>query len=77
MFQARVIDAVAGDLRRTAAELRAGAASARGVALAEGLVTRGDSPLHGREPEPLREELRRIRYLLSDVSTSASAMSNR
>jgi hypothetical protein len=77
VFHARVISAAADDLRRTAAELRAGAASARGVALAEELVTWGDSALHGREPEPLREELRRIRYLLTDVSTSGSAMSDR
>jgi hypothetical protein len=77
LFDVRVVRAVADDLRATAKALRAGAASARGVAVAERLVSCGDSELHGGEPDRLREELRRIRFLLTDVSTSASAMSDR
>jgi hypothetical protein len=40
----------------------------RGVALAERLATWGGSELHGHEAEPLREELRRVRYLLEQPS---------
>jgi hypothetical protein len=68
MFDVRVVHAVAEDLRALAARLRAGPATARGVALAEQLVTWGGSELHGHELEPLREQLRRVRYLLGQPS---------
>ena len=68
MFDVGVVRAVAEDLRALAAILRAGPASARGIALAEQLLTWGGSKLHGHEPEPLREELRRVRYLLEQPS---------
>jgi hypothetical protein len=77
LFDVRVVRAVAGDLRRTAEVLRSGTASARGVALAERLVTWGGSELHGHELGPLREELRRVRYLLADVSARGSGWSDR
>jgi hypothetical protein len=68
MFDVGVVRAVAEDLRALARDLRAGPASARGIALAEELVTWGGSKLHGHELEPLREELRRVRYLLEQPS---------
>lgn len=64
VFDVRVIAAVADDLGSLAAVLRAGPASARGLALTEQLVTWGGSPLYGHDIEPLRAELARVRYLL-------------
>jgi hypothetical protein len=68
LFDVRVVQAVDEDLRVVAADLRSGPASARGIALAEQLVTWGGSELHGHELEPLREQLRRVRYLLEQPS---------
>jgi hypothetical protein len=68
LFDVGVVRAVAEDLRAMALDLRAGPASARGIAMAEELVTWGGSKLHGHELEPLREELRRVRYLLEQPS---------
>jgi hypothetical protein len=68
VFDVGVVQAVAEDLRALACDLRAGPESARGIALAEQLVTWGGSELHGHEPEPLREQLRRVRYLLEQPS---------
>jgi hypothetical protein len=68
LFDIGVVQAVAEDLRALAVELRSGPASARGVALTEQLVTWGGSELHGRELEPLREQLNRVRYLLEQPS---------
>jgi hypothetical protein len=68
MFDVGVVQAVAEDLRALAAVLRTGPATARGVALTEQLVTWGGSELHGRELEPLREQLNRVRYLLEQSS---------
>jgi hypothetical protein len=59
-----LIAAAQDELRAVAKLLRSGGASVRGVALCERLVTGGDSPLYGREPEPLRSELCRARVLL-------------
>jgi hypothetical protein len=64
IYDVAVIADVADDLRSTAAVLRAGPASARGVALTEQLLTWGGSVLYGRGVEPLRVELGRVRYLL-------------
>jgi hypothetical protein len=64
IFDVTVIAGVADDLRSTAAVLRAGPASARGVALTEQLLTWGGSALYGRGVDPLRAELGRVRYLL-------------
>jgi hypothetical protein len=64
IFDVRVIADVADDLRSTAEGLRAEPASARGVALAEQLLTWGGSALYGRGVTPLRAELGRVRYLL-------------
>jgi len=65
IFYRRVVREVAEDLERIAALLRAQSATARGVAFAEWLLTQGSSPLYGDDPAALREELRRLHYLLS------------
>jgi hypothetical protein len=64
VFDVRVVAAVADELRSLAAVLRVEPASARGVALAEQLLTWGGSALYGHGVEPLRAELGRVRYLL-------------
>jgi hypothetical protein len=53
------------EVRDVVALLRDGAADVRGVALTSRLLTDGASPLFGRDAELLREELRRIRFLLA------------
>jgi hypothetical protein len=68
LFDVGVVRAVDEDLRALARDLRAEPASARGIALTEELVTWGGSKLHGHELAPLREELRRARYLLEQPS---------
>jgi hypothetical protein len=68
VFDAGVVGALADDLRALAMALRDGPASARGVALAEQLVTWGGSSLYGHGVEPLRAELGRLRYLLEQPS---------
>lgn len=60
----RVIRAVAPELRQVAALLRSGPA-VQGVALVEWLLTSPATPLYGSEVEPLRQALRRARYLLT------------
>jgi hypothetical protein len=60
----RVIRAVAADLREVALLLR-GDPAVQGVALVEWLLTSPATPLYGSELEPLREELRRARYLMT------------
>jgi hypothetical protein len=60
----RVIRAVAPELRELAALLR-GDPAVRGVALVEWLLTSPATPLYGSDLEPLREELRRARYLMA------------
>jgi hypothetical protein len=62
----RVIRAVAPDLRDVASLLR-GAPAAQGVALVEWLLTSPATPLYGSEIEQLRAELRRARYLMTQV----------
>ena len=51
-------------LHELACLLRRGRVSARAVAVTEQLLASPESPLYGSEPELLREELRRVRYLL-------------
>lgn len=65
LFDAQTVTAVADDLHALIRLLRADDAPPRGVALAQRLLTDGTSPLYGREVEPLREQLQRIRHLLS------------
>jgi hypothetical protein len=60
----KVIRPLADELRAVVALLRQGSASARGVALAERLLTDGGSALYGHDLVALREELGRLRYLL-------------
>jgi hypothetical protein len=64
LTDARVIRETAPELRQVASLLRAGPA-VRGVALVEWLLTSAATPLYGRDVEPLRQELRRARYLLT------------
>jgi hypothetical protein len=73
LFVGRVVRQVAPQLRETARLLRADDAAAPGVALVERLVTSGTSPLYGSEVEPLRRELGRARYLLTQLSGRGSA----
>jgi hypothetical protein len=54
------------ELALIAARLRDDAASVRGVAAAERLITAGSSSLYGRDDEVLRQDLRRIAHLLRD-----------
>jgi hypothetical protein len=69
VFPRAAVAAVADQLGDVAALLRAEPSTARGVALATTLLTDGArSPLLRDDPRPLREELRRIRYLLASKS---------
>jgi hypothetical protein len=60
----RVIVAVAPELAEIAARLRDEAPGVRGVALVERLLSEGGSALHGGSLSELRQELRRIRFML-------------
>jgi hypothetical protein len=66
LFDTAVVASVAADLRAICRLLRTGRAPARGVGLAERLLTDACSPFYGHEAAPLREELRRIRCVLSN-----------
>lgn len=65
VFDVGVVRSLADDLRALATALRDRPGSARGVALAEQLVTWGGSSLYGGDAARLREELGRVRYLLA------------
>jgi hypothetical protein len=65
LFDVGTVAAVVDDLREIVALLHAGVPQARGVALAERLLTEGVSPLYGYDAMALRDELRRVRYLLT------------
>lgn len=65
LFDVAMLASVEGDLRALISELRMTAATARGVARAERILTDECSPLHGHDPEAFRNELRRVRRLLS------------
>jgi hypothetical protein len=63
------ITAVADQLHDVGSLLRSGPSAARGVALAEYLLSDGTrSPLYGGELTALHHELRRIRFLLASKS---------
>jgi hypothetical protein len=65
LFDVGTVASVTEDLREIVRLLHAGVAHARGVALAERLLTEGISPLYGYDAIALRDELRRVRYLLT------------
>jgi hypothetical protein len=61
----RLIASLQDELRRVARLLRDDRVATRGVAFSERLLTRGESPLYGRDIVALRAELRRARALLA------------
>ena len=63
----RTLRAVDSELRELEALLSEPTRSARGVALAQKLIADAVSPLHGRDTQRLREELRRIKLVLSGL----------
>jgi hypothetical protein len=65
LFDVGTVASVTEDLREIVKLLHKGVAHARGVALAERLLTEGVSPLYGYDAIALRDELRRVRYLLT------------
>lgn len=65
LFDVGTVSSVIEDLREIVRLLHTGVAQARGVALAERLLTEGVSPLYGSDAIALRDELRRVRYLLT------------
>lgn len=65
LFDVGTVSSVTEDLREIVKLLQSGVAHARGVALAERLLTEGVSPLYGYDAIALRDELRRVRYLLT------------
>jgi hypothetical protein len=65
LFDVGTVASVAEDLREIVKLLHTGVPHARGVALAERLLTEGVSPLYGYDAIALRDELRRVRYLLT------------
>jgi hypothetical protein len=64
VFHVRVVAAVEPELAAVAQRLQAAAPSLRGVAMAQRLITDGCSPLYGADVRSLREELRRIVFML-------------
>lgn len=71
----RVIAAASRDLLETARALRCEHAGAAGVAMAERLLSRHDSPLYGENAERLCVELRRCRFLLADGPATVDCIS--
>ena len=69
LYSRRVVAAVAPELEETAQALRRTDASVRGIALSERLLSGHDSPLYGDDADRLREELRRVRFLLDAAVT--------
>ena len=69
LYSRRVVAAVAPELEETAQALRRSDARVRGVALSERLLSGHDSPLYGDDADRLREELRRVRFLLDATVT--------
>ena len=70
LFDVAVIRMLADDLRPLAEALRAGPATARGLALAEHLLTWGGSSLYGHDVAPARADVGRVRYLLAQRPAS-------
>jgi hypothetical protein len=60
LYDARVVRAAASELRELIDQLRTGRPAAAALARTQLLLTDGRSSLYGHEPEPLREDLRRI-----------------
>jgi hypothetical protein len=67
-FDRCLVGTVATELRELATLLRDEPARARGIALAGRLLCDGESPLHGRDPAALREELGRVLFLLKTAA---------
>lgn len=65
LYRRRVIAAVAPDLLETARSLRCEHVGSAGIAMAERLLSREDSPLYGENAERLRVQLRRCQFLLA------------
>ena len=65
LYRRRVIAAASRELLETARALRCEHPGAAGVAMAERLLSRPDSPLYGESGDQLSVELRRCRFLLA------------
>jgi hypothetical protein len=66
LYRPQVIAAVASELAETARSLRCSDAGSAGIAMAERLLSRHDSPLYDDNAERLRVQLRRCRFLLTN-----------
>jgi hypothetical protein len=64
LLDVRVIAAVAPRIRQIAALLVSERAALPGIAMTERVLSDGTSSLYGRDPEVLKRDLRRIRFLL-------------
>jgi hypothetical protein len=73
IFDVNVVRPLAPQLHELARVLRTDAASVRGVALTEQLMTSGASVLYGADREALRRELGRASYLLCQQSEPFAA----
>ena len=62
IVHARVVNALAPQLRELMHRLRQEQVSCRGVALVEELISSPGSPLYGTDPDELARELGRVRY---------------
>jgi hypothetical protein len=65
MFDVHVVRSVAPELSAIAERLATAEPAVQGVALMEQLLRNGRSPLYGSDPDTLRRELGRARFLLS------------
>jgi hypothetical protein len=65
LFDVQVVREVAPELQRLAARLEERPSAARAVALVERMLCSALSPLYGDDAGVLREELRRLEFLLS------------
>ena len=71
LYRRRVIAAASRELLETARALRCEHAGAAGVAMAERLLSRPDSPLYGESGAQLSVELRQCRFLLAHGPATA------
>ena len=65
LFDTAMVSSVQSEIRRVIAALPMACSHARGVARAERVLTDARSPLHGHDPEVLRQELCSVRALLA------------
>ena len=72
IFSVGVVRSVAPELRAIGERLKTAAPPLQAVALTEQLVCNGASPLYGRDVEPLRRELGRVRFLLENDAPTRS-----